>query len=155
MPNLILNTFLILLLATCGTIIGTFYIQKRTNIAYVNGKLYDLEHVVEALELLDPTEQRDKAVRERLDLAVARNLLDLSTKSIDIDDLQESPINVLCRILHYHKSYSIGGEDSGNAETNTIMELLPEYLTYLEKTLRKKVDDSTTPYYHCDIFLNR
>ena len=152
MPNIIVNTFLILLLATCGVILGSFYIQQRSNITYVNGKLYDLEHVVEALDILDPTLQHNQAVIEKLELVLARNLLDLSTKSIDINDIQETPTNVLCNILQYYKINLIDNDDSGSTQTNAIMELLPEYLLYLEKSLRNKAESSAIPYHHCNVY---
>jgi len=118
----------------------------------VNGKLYDLEQVLDALDVLQQPQEANQAIKEKLETILATNLLDLNTKSINIDDLQERPTDVLCRILRYQKSNKIGNKKPANSKVRKIMELLPEYLMFLEQSLRSKIANSTTPYHHCNAY---
>lgn len=154
MPNLIVNTFLILLLSTCGIILGSYYIQKHANVTYVNGKLYDLENVIDALYIVDIKNKNDQLVKEKLEMILAKNMLDLSTKSPDIYALQDTPTNVLCRILQYHRHNTIGINDSGSTPAAKYMELVSEYLVYVEQALRSKTEESSIPYQHCNTYFN-
>lgn len=118
----------------------------------MNGKLYDLEQILDALDVLQQPQKENQAVKEKLETILATKLLEISTKSINIDNLQGTPANVLCRILQYQKTNEIGNNKTAESKVRKIMELMPEYLMHLEKSLHSKSANSTTPYHYCNAY---
>jgi hypothetical protein len=100
MRRKIIKTCVIIISALLILLLGFYwgYVERiRDNTSYVNSMLYDLSHVMHALEYMNNAEIDDPQLREKLEIIVVAKLVSMSQIDPKLDDLQGTPIETLCR----------------------------------------------------------
>ena len=110
----------ILIVVTFGVIcsvLSAYYTTGNINHAHAmslaNSILYDLSYVVDALDELKKSESAKPVVLDKLETILVASLVSLRTTNPEIENLQGTPINTLCRIIKYDRDIGIAKNGIG------------------------------------------
>ena len=86
-------------------------------------------------------------------LAETTSLVGIRSINPDIDNLQGTPINTLCRIIKYNRKNGIAENGIGQSQDKVLTQFATSYLESVEPSLREISQISSIPFHECnDLF---
>jgi hypothetical protein len=109
-----------------------------------------LSYVVDALDELAKSKSLTPFVQEKLETILVTSLVSIKSIDPELEKLQGTPRNTLCRILKYIRVNGIAKSGIGPNQDKVLADLATSYLKRIEPMLREISQDSIIPFYECN-----
>ena len=157
MKRKIITTLLVVAFGLICSILASYYtasnMSRANNISLANSNLYDLSYIVDALEELKKSETKEPIIQDKLETILVVSLITLRATNPDIENLQGTPKNTLCRIIKYNREVGIAKTGIGKSHDKEVAKLAVSYLKVIEPALREISEKSAIPFHECnDLF---